>query len=491
MSLPTKAIALARISDDKADGAGVARQEADCRALAERLGWVITEVVIENSVSAFKRRRVRLPDGTTAMRTVRPGFRSVLDKLASGKCDGLIAYDLDRLARDPKDMEDLLDIVNPAPGKFIPVATVTGALNLTNADGVAMARIAVAIANKASQDTARRVARKHEELAAQGKPGGGGFRAYGYSRKGHVTVPEEAAIVREIAARILGDWDGWSDEERAKINPDLGESLNSISADLEARNVPTVTGAPWNSRSVKSVVTKPATAGLRTHRGEIVGEAVWEPILDRRVWERVCARLADRHRTTDLSLQRWLNGLLVCSNCESELMGWYGNRGVQRYWCATPRGGCGKIAVNAANAEEEVERQVLEVLTSPRRLEQLRRTADSEPTNEMRSTLAADEEQLLEIEGAYARREITFPEYMRLRAPIADRIKESKALVVSRAPRVLRRLLEGDVRTGWERLAPADKREVTRALVRGWRVLPHDRSWGNKFNSERLKVISD
>src|SRR3954463_5738500 len=109
---PTRAVLLVRISDDKAgDAGGVGRQEEDGRALADRLGWNIAEVVIENDTSAYKRRKVRLPDGSTALRTLRPGFRSILDKLASGECDGLLAYDLDRTARDPRDLEDLIDIV--------------------------------------------------------------------------------------------------------------------------------------------------------------------------------------------------------------------------------------------------------------------------------------------------------------------------------------------------------------------------------------------
>src|SRR5688572_22951930 len=43
-----------RISDDSlGTGLGVARQEADCRALAERLGWQVAEVYSDNDQSAF------------------------------------------------------------------------------------------------------------------------------------------------------------------------------------------------------------------------------------------------------------------------------------------------------------------------------------------------------------------------------------------------------------------------------------------------------
>lgn len=487
--LPTRAVLLVRISDDKAgDAQGVGRQESDGRALADRLGWQVAEVIVENDTSAYKRRRVKLPDGTTALRTVRPGFRAALDKLASGERDGLLAYDLDRVARDPRDLEDLIDIVESRK-PYIPVASVTGSLRLDDDSGIAMARVMVAIANKSSRDTARRVTRKHEALAAEGKPPGGGYRGYGFTAAGHEPIEEEAEILREIAARILGDWDGWTPEQRARVDPELGESLISIAADLRRRNVPTVTGALWADRSVRSVISKPSVAGLREYRGEVVGKAVWPAIVPEDRWEEVRARLAGRHRSVDVRLQRWLTGVLRCSRCGRMLHGWQGNNG-PRYWCAKPREGCGKIAVKAAFAEDEVERQILELLGQPEVLRRLRTVADTEVTDEARAELAADEEQLKELAGAYARRQVTFPEYREARGIIEQRIKESRALLTARAPRVLRRLLASeDVAAGWEELTPADRREVVLSLVPGYDVLPHDRSMGNRFDPGRLVPI--
>jgi site-specific DNA recombinase len=217
---------------------------------------------------------------------------------------------------------------------------------------------------------------------------------------------------------------------------------------------------------------------------------VWPPILDRDTWEEVCARLAQRGRSIDITLQRWLTGVLVCSQCGRQLVGWQGNSG-PRYWCATPRGGCGKIAAKASAVEDEVERQVLALLTNPRLLEQLRTTADRDTTTAARSELAEDEAQLKELAGAYARREITFMEFREARGIIEQRVRESRALLTSRAPSVLRRLLAGDVREGWAASPAADKREVVLALSAGWKVLPHDRSKGNRFDAARLVPLED
>lgn len=252
-----------------------------------------------------------------------------------------------------------------------------------------------------------------------------------------------------------------------------------------------MTGAEWNSRTVKSVVTKPSVAGLRAHRSEIVGLATWAPILERHAWEAVCARLADRHRTVDLSLQRWLTGALHCSLCEHALDAWQGNGG-PRYWCATPRGGCGKIAVKAAYVEDEVERQVLDLLTQPSMLERLRSIGSSDDTAaDARRDLAEDETQLKQLAAMWARREITLAEYAEARKIIEKRINESRALLTATAPRAVRVLLAGDVRDAWAKLTPAGRREAVLALIPdGYEVLPHDRRHGNRFDPARLHLAA-
>ncbi|MGI5192272.1 recombinase family protein [Streptomyces sp. CA-288835] len=472
---PQRAILLVRISDDKAEDArGVGRQEDDGRALADRLGWGIAEVIVENDTSAFKRRKVQLPDGRVELRTVRPGFRSTLDKLATGQCDGLLAYDLDRTARDPRDLEDLIDVVE-SKSPHMPVQSVTGSLRLANDADITMARVMVAVANKASRDASRRVTRKHVELAAEGKWNGGGFRGYGYTRRGMEIIPEEAKVIRDIAAWVLGD---------------PNHSLNWIKNELNRQSIPAATGKPWNSRSVRSVVTKPSVVGLRAHKGEVVAPAQWQPILDRDTWEQVCATLAGRTRNVDLTLKRWLSGILYCPLSGHRLTSGSAPNGKYRYWCATPQGGCGKIAVKGAEAEAEIERQVLGLLTKPRVLQRLHTLSTSEVTDDARRELAEDEAQLKELSRMWARKELSMGEFREARKIIERRVKENKALMTASTPRALRTLLAGDVRAGWERLTPADKREVVLTLVpEGYVVQPHDRSRGSKFQPERMKPV--
>lgn len=470
-STPSRAIGYTRISDDKRElGEGVSRQDDDVRALAGRLGWTIGEMITENDVSAFRRKRVRLADGTEAMRVVREGFTQLLDMIANGEADGLIVYDLDRLARDMRDLEDLIDAVERTK---IPVVSVTGSLRLASDADVAMARIMTVISNKASRDTSRRVARKHEALAAEGKPSGGGIRAFGYARDGVTVVPAESDIIEEIAERVIGGW-----------------SLHRIADDLNARQVPTVREKTWTPKNVKSVVVKARVAGLRTLRGEIVGAAVWPAILERETWEAVCEALATRGKSRSPQLAHWLVGSLHCGKCDRHLISWSSGAS-RKYWCATPEPyrGCGKIAVSAKHAETEIERRILEYLSEPDVLAVLQRARTApDAMQTLRADLAEDEEMLAELARAWARKQITFPEYTEARTLIDKRVREAKSLVAGMTPRVVRRLLEAeDAAAGWKTLGPLERREVVKMLVPdGFTVLPA-LSRGGIFDRGRIK----
>ena len=130
---------------------GITRQKEDITELAGPLGGEIVEWYPENDTSAYKKRRIRLPNGRSVWRVYRPEFRRMLADYEDGKIDGIIFYDIDRLARQPRDLEDLIDLVEYYKR---PVETVTGNIDLRTSNGRAMARVLVAMANKSSEDTA-------------------------------------------------------------------------------------------------------------------------------------------------------------------------------------------------------------------------------------------------------------------------------------------------------------------------------------------------
>jgi site-specific DNA recombinase len=116
--------------------------------------------------------------------------------LADGQADGLIALDLDRAMRDPRDLEDLIDLVRQSSPR-IPVEPVSGSLRLANDADMTLAGVTCAVANKASRDTACRVTAARRHRAEAGQHSAREPRPLGFERGGVTINPAEAAeIVR-------------------------------------------------------------------------------------------------------------------------------------------------------------------------------------------------------------------------------------------------------------------------------------------------------
>ena len=274
-------------------------REAKLRALAAALGWSVYAVIIENdltpgngrsrSASAFKRQKMTTPSGRTELRVNRPGFRQVLADITSGAVTAVLAEDLDRACRDPRDLEDLVDA---CAARKASARSLSGSLTLTDGGTdaeITMARMMVTMANKSSRDTARRVADAKQRLAGQSFAGG--VRRFGYRhdpdapeyRKTLIVVEDEAAVIRQAAADIL----------------DRGISVTAVAKGLRARGVPTAGGGyGWTATSVKAALIKPTVAGL-VFTGGVEHEAPWPAILDRDIWERLRAKLCDPARDND------------------------------------------------------------------------------------------------------------------------------------------------------------------------------------------------
>ncbi|MEU1664621.1 recombinase family protein [Streptomyces sparsogenes] len=246
---PRRAGSYVRISEDPSGlERGVGRQKEDVEELAQRLGWRVGKVYEENDTSAYKRKRIRLADGRSVWRVERPEFRQMLRDYEDGAIDGIIVYDLDRLARQPRDLEDLIDLVDHFKR---PVAGVTGSLDLMTENGKAMARVLVAMANKSSADTARRVARAKVQSAREGTalPT---TRAFGW-QDDHVTLePREAELLRKVIADFT-----------------TGETWSGITAAIIDTGIPTVKGGRWRLKSVQQMILSPRVAGIMPYRGKV------------------------------------------------------------------------------------------------------------------------------------------------------------------------------------------------------------------------------
>lgn len=293
----------ARISFDKSGAeVGVSTQLADCRALAAQLGWSVIRDFIENDVSAFRKRRV-VVDGQPRYRVVRPQFTELLEATRSGSITHIVVYDLDRMARDPRDLEDLIELVEH---HGVTVRSVTGSLNLSTDSDVTMARVLVAMANKSSRDTARRVGRAAQRNAEAGR--WRGRRCTGYEPDGSV-VSVEAEAIREAVQAIIA-----------------GASLHEVARRWDLAGLARVQGGSWREQptKVRDVLTSHRIAGIPVHRGQPLFEVAssWDAIVTREQLEQVRdillapERRTNSHRAARRSL---CSGLAVCGVCQLPL----------------------------------------------------------------------------------------------------------------------------------------------------------------------------
>jgi len=469
-----------RLSDLRNEEALDGRVEK-LRAEAARLGWAVHRVVIENDMvpngggklrpaSAWKRKKITTPSGRVELRTIRPGFRSVLDDMMNGI--NLLAEDLDRMVRQPRDGEDLIDAVEMSGTS---ARSLSGSLTLTNGgtDAERMtARIMAAVASKASADTSRRVALARERLAGQSWQGGRrpfGFRVAEGTEQYHrnlVTDQAEAEAIRDAAAAIL----------------DQGISLKAIARDLRDRHVPTVTGAAWTASTLRDVLSKPAVAGLAVHRGEL-RPAPWDAILERDQWERLTG-LFDGRRTGTSPEPRWLvSCYATCGVCGGPVK-CTGSAARRAYTCTEH----GHVRRAALAVDEYVTTQVVDLLSQPAAADLLR--PPPRPGTDT-AKLRAEAKRLRERKAAQMR--------MHAAGDIDDAdlaagmraIRDSQAVIdaqlaASDQPDPLAEFRDRPAAAVWESLSLARKRAVVRLLVTVT-ILPAGRK-GRGFDHGSVRI---
>ncbi|MCM1974021.1 recombinase family protein [Streptomyces sp. G1] len=339
----------------------VERQEADCRALAARLGWPISEhhIYVDNSKSAWKRDRKR------------PRWDAMLDAIENDEIDSVIVYHGDRLIRQPWDLEKLISI---ADMKSVRIASPSGTRNLDSPDDRFVLRIEAAQACRESDNISRRIQRKIKARAEEGLTQEGGRRPFGYGvpvpgqtrtrvdpETGVETqvpvidrtqvVPEEAAVLREAAQRLLA-----------------GQSISGVCRWMNTRCT-TTEGGTWNSKNLTTLLTSARVAGLVEHGG-VLYPASWPEIIERDVWVDLAAHFehsATLHPYQGRRREYLLSGIAECPSghrLRQKPSGGRGRRHARLYYC--PVAECTtKVGRNMEHLDLYVTGAVLQLLNDP------------------------------------------------------------------------------------------------------------------------------
>jgi site-specific DNA recombinase len=322
--MATRAIIYTRISRDaEGEALGVERQRQDCEARADRDGWEVVDVLVENDTGA-----------SANSRKPRPLYDDMMARADRREFEVILAYSNSRLTRRPMEFEGLIQLHDRTG---IRIATiVSGDDDLGTADGRFVARVKAAQDAAEAERVSERTRRALRARVEKGLSANGGVRPFGYNDTRTGVVQSEADALRDVARRILA-----------------GESLVSlVKAWNEAGEPATVNGSPWTLRTLAGILKSPRVAGLVEHQGRIVGAAAWPAILDMDTWEAVRARLAngtgDKPRARSL-----LAGMLVCGLCGTAMTA---NGAMYRCNRAAGSfgGGCGKVSRNMATLDGHI-----------------------------------------------------------------------------------------------------------------------------------------
>ena len=360
-----------RISrDDEGEALGVERQRQDCMKRADREGWTVVDVVIENDVSAAKPppMDLSLPEMVEWMRAQRPRYADMIDRAEQGEFDIILAYSNSRLTRRPLELEGLIRL-HEAKGTLIRTI-VSGDDDLSTADGQMVARVKAAVDQAEAKRVSERVRRKVLERLERGLDATGGQRPFGYESDRLTIREDEAEFVRRAADEILagrsvtGLANEWNQagaprtvtaEACARGKHSEANCKRSDHKDCKHNCRPE--DHTWTMGSLSALLRSPRIAGLVSHKGKIVGDAQWPEILDRDTWERLQTRLSNGGHGNGQREQHMLAGMLYCAECGAPMAAG-GQAGAYRCnrLAKTPTGGkpCGKVSRNIERLEQHV-----------------------------------------------------------------------------------------------------------------------------------------
>ena len=348
------------------EGMGVARQEEDCRVLADRNGWTVSQVYSDNDISAYNG-------------AVRPRFEAMLVAIKRGQHNVLVCWHTDRLYRSIKDMERVIEMCETAG---VPIRTVNGGdLDLGQATGKAVARILGSVSRMESEHKAERQRRANMQRAQAGA-WWSSQRCFGYTQHGDIE-PREAALIRRAAADVLD-----------------GKSLRAVAREWNTAGITSTRGATWNTSRLKRLLLNPRYAGLRTYRGAVTGPGTWQAILDPDTHAGLTAVLRDTTRGSAVSYERKYIGShrYRCGVCGAVLQHTVSThadgRTFHRYACTA----AAHLSRTQPELDAYVEAVVLAYLTGEPRLHTMlaakRNDVDIDGLRTRRAALAAQKDEL-------------------------------------------------------------------------------------------------
>jgi site-specific DNA recombinase len=368
-----KCVIYLRISQDRTgDGAGVERQRDDALALATRRGWTVVDIITDNDVSASGRKR-------------REGFETALEMITEGEAQVLVAWSLDRLTRN---MRDMVRLIETCQEREATVALVQGSdIDMATPAGRMTAGILAMVAKNETDMKSERQKRANLQRAESGQPHISGHRPFGFEVDGITVRESEAVWVRKAYALALA-----------------GRSLASITRDLNAADVLTSTGRRWTALSLRALLLRARNAGIREHKG-VEHAGAWESIVPEEEYRAVKRMLTDpsRRKGPGGKVHKHLGSRLYVCSCGSLVRAAYRGDKRREYRCLE----CGKSR-QADAIDAYIEEVVIQRLSRPDAVDLLDRGAEIDvmALRAQADALRDERRSLLSLIGTFTEAEI-------------------------------------------------------------------------------------
>lgn len=296
------------------EGYSVSAQKKNLSNFAKQQGWKIFDIYADEGISGKN-----IKD--------RPEVKRLINDIRNEKIDVVVLYKFDRLTRDSKDTEDIIELIQQHGIQVFTLAG--GTVDVSTATGRFSVRISGAVAQLEREQTIERIKIALAEKVKQGYTLACATTCYGYDRKIHekeqTVNEEEARTVKRIFKMYLA-----------------GKKLTEICEILNTEKIPTkksgkimknhknnekkVISSIWMPKTIRQILTNPTYIGkVRYHIGKKDGFIVkgkHAAIISEKIWNQTQEKIKKTkkvYRTNHPKEDVYYCGTLVCGICGKKL----------------------------------------------------------------------------------------------------------------------------------------------------------------------------
>jgi len=215
------------------EGYSIRAQQEKLKAYATLKEWHIYGIYADEGISG------KDIDG-------RPEIKRLIADIECGKVTNVLVFKIDRLTRSTKNLIELMDLFNAHDCAF---NSLSESIDTSTASGRMFLKIVGIFAEFERENLAERLRLGFERKAKEGYSLACGKQAYGYNKGKNSKILEINETEAEIVKRIFDMF----------LNHDY--TYYKITHTLTAQNIPTKTGKPWATSTVKEILKNPVYIG--------------------------------------------------------------------------------------------------------------------------------------------------------------------------------------------------------------------------------------